>query len=46
MKLKVFELRCPDGEKEWIAELCQACHLKYDLHQHIMRRKYGTDVYK
>jgi len=20
MKLKVFELRCPDGEKEWIAD--------------------------
>jgi len=29
-----------------LRSLCQGCHLKYDLHRHIQKRKYGKDVFK
>lgn len=25
--------------------LCQRCHLRYDLHRHVRKRKYGRDIY-
>lgn len=28
-----------------LAALCQACHLRYDLHRHIAKRKYGMAVF-
>lgn len=28
-----------------LAALCQACHLRYDLHRHVMKRKYGMDFF-
>jgi 5-methylcytosine-specific restriction endonuclease McrA len=34
-----------DVQDDRLAALCQACHLKYDLHRHIMKRKYGLGVY-
>lgn len=29
-----------------LAALCQACHLKYDLHRHVAKRKYGMGVFE
>lgn len=31
---------------ERLQALCQACHLRYDLSRHIMKRKHGADVFK
>lgn len=28
-----------------LAALCQACHLKYDLHRHIAKKKYGRSFF-
>lgn len=28
-----------------LAALCQACHLKYDLHRHVWKRKFGLGVF-
>ncbi len=28
-----------------LAALCQACHLQYDQHRHVAKRKYGKDYF-
>lgn len=30
-----------NNEKENLAALCQRCHLRHDIHQHIRNRRYG-----
>jgi hypothetical protein len=35
-----------DVADERLAALCQACHLRYDLWRHIMKRKYGMAVFE
>jgi 5-methylcytosine-specific restriction endonuclease McrA len=35
-----------DVTDDRLAALCQRCHLRYDLHRHVAKRKYGTAFFK
>lgn len=35
-----------DVQLDRLAALCQACHLKYDMARHVLKRKYGLDFFK